>query len=61
MNNWCEQLWEADVNRLEPGVDYNLDLQGRTRFSYDGPDMAANPLFAHVSQEALAKPTFKCM
>lgn len=59
LNNWCEQLWAADVNRLVPDKDYDLDLQGRTRFSYDGPDMAKDPLFALVKPEALAKPTYK--
>ena len=59
LNNWCEQLWEADINRLVPDKDYDLDLQGRTRFSYDGPDKAEDPLFSFVTKEALAKPTYK--
>jgi len=59
LNNWCEELWKNDKNRLTPDQDYELDLQGRTRFSYDGPDMAADPLFASVSREALARPTYK--
>lgn len=59
LNNWCEQLWESDVNRLVPDKDYDLDLQGRTRFSYDGPDNAADPLFSFVTKEALEKPTYK--
>lgn len=59
LNNWCEDLWEADVNRLTPDVDYDLDLQGRTRFSFDGPDMAKDPLFSFVKKEALERPTYK--
>ena len=48
-----------DKNRLQPGVDYKLDLQGRTKFSYDGPDKAKDPLFEYVSQEALNKDTYR--
>lgn len=24
----CTELWEADENRLEPGKDYQINLQG---------------------------------
>ena len=24
----CTKLWDLDVNRCEPGVDYEIDLQG---------------------------------
>lgn len=58
LSKWAEQLWDADVNRLVPDVDYDIDPQGRTRFSYDGPDMAKDPFFAEVKASALAKPTF---
>ena len=61
LSKWAEQLWEADVNRLVPDVDYDIDPQGRTRFSYDGPDMAKDPFFAEVKASALAKPTFAGM
>lgn len=57
--NFCEDLWKSDGNCLHPDVDYDLDLQGRTRFSYDGPDNAEDPLFASVKAESLEKPTFK--
>ena len=54
-----EQLWELDENRLTPGVDYVLDLQGRTKFSYDGPDKAEDPLFAKVETDVFERPTYK--
>lgn len=24
----CTELWELDENRLRPGIDYRIDLQG---------------------------------
>lgn len=59
LNNFLEQLWGLDKNRLVPDKDYDLDLQGRTRFSYDGPDNAADPLFARVDPEVFQRPTYK--
>ena len=55
----CEKLWRLDKNRLRPDVDYKLDFQGRTRFSYDGPDKASDPLFEYVNQEALDRDTYR--
>eukprot|EP00794_Sanderia_malayensis_P004603 gene4603-5208_t len=55
----CEKLWDLDKNRLTPDVDYKLDLQGKTRFSYDGPDRAEDPLFEFVDANVLKKDTFK--
>lgn len=55
-----QQLWDTDKeSRLEPDKDYELDTQGRTRFSYDGPDRARDPLFSWVQEEALNRPTYK--
>jgi len=28
MSEICSKLWDLDVNRCEPGVDYDIDLQG---------------------------------
>lgn len=55
----CEKLWDLDENRLEPDVDYELDLQGRTRFSYDGPDKAKDPLFKFVDEKVFKRDTYK--
>ena len=59
LTDLCERLWHLDKNRLQPGVDYKLDLQGRTKYSYDGPDKAKDPLFEYVSQEALKRDSYK--
>lgn len=33
----CTELWELDENRLKPGVDYQIDLQGgKTAVQYNG-------------------------
>lgn len=52
-----ERLWHLDVNRLTPGVDYAIDLQGRSR-GYEH-DAAPGPLFSHVSGRVWSIPTFK--
>jgi len=55
-----QQLWDTDKdNRLVPDKHYKLDTQGRTRFSYDGPDKADDPLFSWVDEAALNRPTYK--
>jgi len=61
LNNWANQLWDADVYRLIPDQDYDLDPQGRARFSKDpdGPDMAADPFFERVDPAVFKKPTYK--
>lgn len=59
LNNFLEQLWDLDENRLKPDVHYELDLQGRTRYSYDGPDRAEDPLFARVDRSVFQRPTYK--
>ena len=28
LSELCARLWAADVNRLEPGKDYSINLQG---------------------------------
>lgn len=52
------KLWHADKNRLQPGVDYDLDLQGYTK-SYQRQDRARNPLFSWVREEVFQKETYK--
>jgi len=59
LNNFLEQLWDLDENRLVPDKDYDLDLQGRTRYSMDGPDKAEDPLFAMVDPSVFQRPTYK--
>eukprot|EP00112_Aurelia_sp_Birch-Aquarium-sp1_P003691 Seg1415.11 transcript_id=Seg1415.11/GoldUCD/mRNA.D3Y31 product=Poly protein_id=Seg1415.11/GoldUCD/D3Y31 len=55
----CEKLWTLDKNRLTPDKDYKLDLQGRTRYSYDGPDRAKDPLFEYVDDKVFKKETYQ--
>ena len=55
----CEKLWDLDKNRLEPDKDYKLDLQGRTKYSYDGPDRAKDPLFEFVDESVFKRDTYK--
>ncbi|XP_063967839.1 poly(U)-specific endoribonuclease-B-like isoform X2 [Lytechinus pictus] len=54
----CNKLWELDENRLEPGVDYEIDLQGYTSYG-NKVDQARDPLFSRVDEGVLQKPTFK--
>lgn len=57
----CNELWKLDKNRLQPGKDYVLDLQGETKVYKEGrEDHAKDPLFARVNEDKLKKlPTFK--
>ncbi|XP_065061961.1 uridylate-specific endoribonuclease B-like [Rhopilema esculentum] len=55
----CEKLWDLDKNRLEPDKDYKLDLQGRAKYSYDGPDRAKDPLFEFVDENVFKRDTYK--
>jgi len=52
------RLWELDHNRLVPGTDFQLDIQGEKSPS-DHRDVADRPLFKFVDQSHLDKPTFK--
>ncbi len=59
LNKFCNYIWNNDENALFAGEDYQLDLQGRTRYSKGGIDKAEDPLFTSVEQKALNRPTFK--
>jgi poly(U)-specific endoribonuclease len=54
----CQELWDLDDNRLKPGVDYVIDLQGGTK-GYWREDKAKDPLFSYMNEKILQKPTFK--
>ncbi|XP_067915429.1 uridylate-specific endoribonuclease B [Heterodontus francisci] len=54
-------LWDNDVNRLQPGIDYKIDLQeqaGETLTNSDVTDGAELPLFLFVNEEVFKKKTF---
>jgi len=54
----ASRLWELDINRLTPGDDYQLDIQGEKNPN-DHRDVASRPLFQFVDPKFLEKPTFK--
>lgn len=58
LSELCARLWAADVNRLEPGKDYSINLQGGLK-SYWREDKAKEPLFSWVRDEVLRRPTFR--
>ncbi|PFX18344.1 Poly(U)-specific endoribonuclease-B [Stylophora pistillata] len=54
----CQRLWDADENRLEPGIDYKIDPQGRTHY-HSRDERARDPLFTFVKPEVFQRITFK--
>ncbi|KAJ9436098.1 Poly(U)-specific endoribonuclease-like protein [Diplonema papillatum] len=54
-----EWVWDLDDNRLTPGVDFILDLQGYTFYKSKG-DFARHPLFKHVDDSVFTdRPTYR--
>ncbi|XP_042353313.1 poly(U)-specific endoribonuclease-C-like isoform X2 [Plectropomus leopardus] len=51
------QLWQLDTNRLKPGTDYIISLQGRAGYVAQGSnnarDRARAPLFTYVNEDKL--------
>ncbi|KAK6311238.1 hypothetical protein J4Q44_G00192930 [Coregonus suidteri] len=51
------QLWSRDTNRLKPGTDYTISLQGKAGYVAQhnnyARDMAKAPLFAYVNEGKL--------
>ncbi|XP_010300568.2 poly(U)-specific endoribonuclease-A isoform X1 [Balearica regulorum gibbericeps] len=51
------EMWDMDVNRLTPGKDYTIDLQGKAGAAQQGDsavhDSAARHLFHNVNEEHL--------
>ncbi|XP_072529183.1 uridylate-specific endoribonuclease C [Salminus brasiliensis] len=49
------ELWKLDVNRLKPGKDYTINLQGKADFVAQGSnranDKANAPLFSYVNED----------
>ncbi|WIA15329.1 hypothetical protein OEZ85_001995 [Tetradesmus obliquus] len=52
-----KKLWELDDNRLEPGKDYDIDVQAGKQMHSVG-DTAATRLFAKVSDQVWQRKTF---
>ncbi|KAF5897530.1 poly(U)-specific endoribonuclease-C-like [Clarias magur] len=57
LSNIIGELWKLDNNRLNPGTDYKISLQGRAGFIPKGSnvavDHASSPLFSHVNEDKL--------
>lgn len=51
-------MWDADSNRLRPGVDYRIDPQGKTRY-HSWQDHAKDPLFAFVDDQVFQRKTYR--
>ncbi|XP_026169317.1 poly(U)-specific endoribonuclease-C-like isoform X2 [Mastacembelus armatus] len=51
------QLWRLDTNRLRPGTDYIISLQGKAGYvaqgSHCATDKASAPLFKYVNEDKL--------
>ncbi|XP_048862208.1 uridylate-specific endoribonuclease C-like [Brienomyrus brachyistius] len=57
LSNLLDELWKLDVNRLKPGRDYRLRLQGKAGYVAQGSnaarDSAKLPLFSFVNEVKL--------
>eukprot|EP00934_Nitzschia_sp_Nitz4_P008490 Nitzschia sp. Nitz4//scaffold166_size90379//56059//57597//NITZ4_005063-RA/size90379-augustus-gene-0.15-mRNA-1//-1//CDS//3329538214//8480//frame0 len=58
LNDAIQQLWNLDVNRLRPNVDYEINVQDGKK-PYWKSDQADDPLFTSVDKNALKRPTYK--
>lgn len=54
----ANRLWDLDDNRLQPGRDYVINLQGGTKV-YKTTDEAPDPLFTRLDEKIFQKPTFR--
>ncbi|XWS49635.1 hypothetical protein CRYUN_Cryun12cG0020100 [Craigia yunnanensis] len=53
----CNRLWQLDLNRLEPGKDYQIDY-GEGKKVYQKEDMAEGSLFYSLTEDIFRKRTF---
>jgi small nuclear ribonucleoprotein (snRNP)-like protein len=54
----CNRMWDLDLNRLYPGKDYILNVQGGKKM-YNQGDAAHDPLFTMVDARVFEKPTYR--
>ncbi|XP_076835659.1 uridylate-specific endoribonuclease B [Brachyhypopomus gauderio] len=57
----AQELWDNDVNRLRPGTDYRIALQGKVANQLgmnDGDFAGSSPLFKYVDETIFKKGTF---
>ncbi|KAI3371446.1 hypothetical protein L3Q82_024038 [Scortum barcoo] len=61
LSNLFNELWRLDVNRLTPGIDYTISVQGRASYVSQGShvvqDHASLPLFSNVNANKLGNIT----
>ncbi|XP_067445528.1 uridylate-specific endoribonuclease C [Thunnus thynnus] len=61
LSNIFNELWRLDVNRMKPGIDYTLSVQGRAGYVSQGSnvarDQASQPLFSNVNENKLKTTT----
>lgn len=57
LSDAIQQMWNLDLNRLRPNVDYKLNVQEGKKPSLK-EDMADDPLFTYVDLNALKRPTY---
>lgn len=54
----AKRLWELDGNRLNRGVDYELNIQCE-KSAHNHSDTAPEPLFSYIDEDVFDRPTFK--
>ncbi len=57
LSDAIQQMWNLDLNRLSPNVDYKLNVQEGKKPSLKD-DTAEDPLFTYVDTNALKRPTY---
>ncbi|CAN9499172.1 unnamed protein product [Ophioblennius macclurei] len=61
LSNLFNELWTLDENRMTPGIDYTISVQGRAGYVTQGThvvrDYASQPLFSNVNETKLANIT----
>ncbi|XP_048465931.1 uridylate-specific endoribonuclease B-like [Rhincodon typus] len=60
LSDIAQILWDNDVNRLQPGIDYKINLQAAEQAltNTDIPDGAGLPLFLFVNEDVFKRKTF---
>nr|XP_029523610.1 poly(U)-specific endoribonuclease-C-like [Oncorhynchus nerka] len=57
LSDLFNELWKLDVNRMKPGTDYTISVQGKAGYVSQGSnharDHASSPLFSNVNENKL--------
>uniref|UniRef100_A0A3P9MPL5 Uridylate-specific endoribonuclease n=1 Tax=Oryzias latipes TaxID=8090 RepID=A0A3P9MPL5_ORYLA len=61
LSNIFNELWRLDLNRMTPGIDYNISVQNKAGFVTQGStvvrDQAPQPLFSSVDEDKMKRTT----